>query len=182
MNIFVGCSSTDTDNKHYNELAEKIGKFIVKGNHNFVVGGGNVGLMGKINSIVSSNPNSKIILSLTKLYEDDLKTISHDKSFVFDTVNENKNNLIQLADIIVFIPGGFGTIDEILSAVETKRKNEHSAPILIANINNFFTPLLEMFDKIYNEHFSDSTTKELYFVANTVEETLEYLSNLTTII
>lgn len=178
MNIFVGCSSTDTDNKYYNKIAEEIGNFIVKGNHNFVVGGGNIGLMGKIHSIVSSNPSSKTIMSLTKLYEDDLKTVSYNQSYIFDTVNENKNNLIQLADIIVFIPGGFGTIDEILSAIETKRKKEHSAPILIANIDNFFTPLLDMFDKVYNEHFSDSNTKELYFVANTIEETLEYLLNL----
>ena len=39
MNIFVGCSSRDTDNKEYNKLAEDIGEFIVNGNHNFVFGG-----------------------------------------------------------------------------------------------------------------------------------------------
>ena len=142
MNIFVGCSSRDTDNEHYNKLAEDIGNFIVSGNHNFVFGGCDSGLMGKIHSIVSQNPSSEVIIAINKAFADNLKTLSYSKAFIFDTVHERKNCLIDLSDVMFFIPGGIGTIDEIFTAIETKRSNEHYSPIVIININNYFGPLL----------------------------------------
>ena len=48
MNVFVGCSSRDTNNEYYNRMAEQVGQFIVNGKHNLIFGGCNFGLMGKI--------------------------------------------------------------------------------------------------------------------------------------
>jgi hypothetical protein len=125
MNIFVGCSSRNTNNECYNRIAEKIGDFIVSGEHNFIFGGCEVGLMGKIYSIVSKGEKSDIIVTIAKAYEDDLKNLSYSKAYMFDTVNERKNAFIELADVMIFIPGGIGTVIEkyfLINTIEIWRK------------------------------------------------------------
>lgn len=178
MNIFVGCSSRTTENENYNRIAEKIGNFIVKEGHNFVFGGCNEGLMGKIYSVVSRSPESKIIVTIAKAYVDDLKPLSYSKAYMFDTVNERKNAFIDLADVMIFIPGGIGTIDELLTAIETRRNHEHNVPIIIINENGFFEQLLNMLERIYDEGFADSKDRQLYLVADTIDEAIEHLSKV----
>ena len=178
MNIFVGCSSRNTENEIYNRIAEEIGKFIVKEGHNFVFGGCDLGLMGKIYAIVSNAPESEIIITIAKAYADDLKSLSYSKAYMFDTVNERKNAFIDLADVMIFIPGGIGTVDELLTAIETRRNHEHSVPIIVINGNGFFNQLLSMLERIYDESFADSKNRQLYFVADTVDEAIKYLSEL----
>lgn len=179
MNIFVGCSSRDTNNINYNKIANKLGNFIVNGNHNFIFGGCKYGLMGKIYStVISKRKNSKIIVTSAKAYEQDLKDISYNEVYVLDTVNERKNAFIKLADVMIFIPGGIGTIDELLTAIETRRNHEHNKPIIILNVDNFFGNLLEMLKQIYNEGLADLQNRKLYFVSDTIEETITYLSTL----
>ena len=178
MNIFVGCSSRNTENEIYNRIAEEIGNFIVKESHNFVFGGCDLGLMGKIYAIVSNAPKSEIIVTIAKAYADDLKSLSYSKADMFDTVNERKNAFINLADVMIFIPGGIGTIDELLTAIETRRNREHNVPIIVINGNGFFNQLLSMLERIYDEGFADSKNRQLYFVADTVDEAIEYLSEL----
>ena len=97
---------------------------------------------------------------------------------MFDTVNERKNAFINLADVMIFIPGGIGTIDELLTAIEARRNHEHNVPIIVINGNGFFNQLLSMLERIYDEGFADSKNRQLYFVADTVEEAIEYLSEL----
>ena len=178
MNIFVGCSSRNTKNEIYNRIAEEIGNFIAKEKHNFIFGGCNIGLMGKIYSILSNAPESQIIVTIAKAYEDDLKSLSYSKAYKFETVNERKNAFMHLADVMIFIPGGIGTIDELLTAIETRRSHEHDVPIIIINGNGFFDHLLNMLEQIYDEEFADSNSRQLYFVADTVDEAIEYLSEL----
>ena len=77
---------------------------------------------------------------------------------------------------MIFIPGGIGTVDEILTAIETKRSGQHNSPIIIININHYFDNLLNMFEQIYDENFADSKNKELYNVVDSLDEAIKYLS------
>ena len=178
MNIFVGCSSRDTDNKSYNMVAEQIASYIINGGHNLVFGGCEHGLMGKIYSLVSKSNKSDIIVTSAKAYEGDLKNISYSKSYVSNTVNERKNTFTSISDIMIFIPGGIGTVDEIMTAIETRRNHEHNIPIIIINVDNFFGHLLDMLDKIYHEGFADPKNRQLYIVTDTASEANNYLLNL----
>lgn len=135
--------------------------------------------MGKIYfSIIRRKSQSEIIVVMAKAYEDDLKTLSYNKAYTFDTVSERKTAVISLSDVLVFIPGGIGTIDELMTAIEAKRAHEHDKPILIVNVDNFFGNLLNMFDQIYSEEFANVKDQELYFVADSINEAITYLSTL----
>ncbi len=177
MNIFVGCSSMDTLNQDYNKLATDVGNFIVNNNHTLVFGGCEYGLMGKVYSVVSKNSNN-IIVTTAKAYEEDSKKLTYSKLLLFDTVNERKNGYTSISDLIIFIPGGIGTIDEILTAIETRRNHEHNTPIVIINVNNYFDPLLKMLEKTYSEGFANPKVRALYFVANSFKEAEAYINNI----
>lgn len=175
MNIFVGCSSRDTDNRKYNELAIAIGAFIITGKHNYVFGGCEYGLMGKIYSIVSESPSSKVIVCMSDAYAHQLEGLKYDELNLFSTMAQRKEDLIKKADVILFIPGGIGTLDEMITAIETKRCGEHNKPIIIANVNGYFDSILQMIEKTFEEKFADSESRNLYQVAKTLDETLAFL-------
>ncbi|MDO5557266.1 MAG: TIGR00730 family Rossman fold protein [Clostridia bacterium] len=173
MNIFVASSSRETKNEIYNEAAEKIGNFIVKGKHNYVFGGCKFGLMKKIYSIVNEGKDSKIIIAMAEAYKEELEDINFDEVTLFDNVNERKNGLIDVSDILIFITGGIGTLDELFTAIEMKRSKVHDKPIIIVNVDNYFECLIEMLEKIYKEGFADNENRKLYYIANTIEEAIE---------
>ena len=178
LNIFVGCSSKDTSNEIYQQTAEKTGNFIVRGNHNFVFCGCGVGLVGRIYSVVCRSPKSKIFVASAKAYENHLESVSCVREYKLETINQRKDAIFSLSDVLVFLPGGVGTADELLASIEAKRAGEHDLPIVILNEGGFFDRLLAFFKQICDEGFASSKTFELCFVARSFDEAAEYLSNI----
>ena len=178
MNIFVGGASNDTENQNYIKIAEDVGNFIVEKKHNLVFCGCEKGLVGKTYSKVVNKDSSKIYVTTTKEYTECLKNKSYEKVYVFDTVCQRKDFFMNLSNALFFLPGGIGTVDEIMTAIETKRTNKLNIPIIIFNVDNYFRPLFEMLDKIYEEELADKNCKNLYFIANSLEEAINYLDNL----
>lgn len=176
MKIFVGCSSRDIGNISYNRVADCIGEFIASNGHDLVFGGCGEGLMGRVFSKVKGH--GKVYATQAKVYKDELIGLDADTIRVTETINQRKDCYTELADVLVYIPGGIGTIDELISGIETRRSKEHHNPIVIVNEDNFFGSLLEQLEKIYNENLASSTVKELYYVADTVEDAIDYLSKI----
>lgn len=173
MKIFVGAASRNTDSEDYNKVAQDIAKFIVDGNHTYVFGGCNNGLMGKIYTYVSKN-GCNVIATGVECYKDEIiRLCEQDKNAhatIAKTVNERKNNVINESDVLIFIPGGIGTFDEMFSCIETKRAGEHNKPIYIVNINGYYDLLLEMLEKMYAEGFASDANREVYTVCNSFEK------------
>ena len=173
MKIFVGCSSRDVGNEIYNGIADEIGEFIARNGHCLVFGGCSEGLMGRVYAKVNAS-NGNVIARQAKVYKDELIGLKADIE-VFDTINQRKDGYTKIADVLVFIPGGIGTIDELISAIETRRSGEHKNPILIVNEDNFFGDLLNMLEKIYSEGLASEAVKGLYYVANSLNEAISAL-------
>lgn len=180
MNVFVGCSSRETSNEYYNRIAEEIGNLIAEGKHNLIFGGSDIGLMGKVyTAVLSKGAESKIFIASVKPYDYHLVNLSYSSATIYRTTNERKEAFAQMADVMIFLPGGIGTLDEIFSAIESKRAGSHNKPIIIVNADNFFKHLLEMLNQIYDEGFADRKNSELYIVVNSIEEAAKQLSRLT---
>ena len=178
MNIFVGGGSLDIGNTNYNEAATKIGEYITNKGHNFIFCGCETGIIGKVFEDVSKNNNSKIFVTTTKEYIECLKNPIYTKIDVLDTINQRKDLFMKLADALVFLPGGIGTVDEIMTAIETKRTHNVNLPIIIINVDNYFNPLLEMLDKMYKEELADIKCKDFYYIANSSDNAIKYLETL----
>lgn len=88
---------------------------------------------------------------------------------------------IDRSDVLVFLPGGFGTISSLSYSIKTKLEFKHKLPIIIVNINGFYDPLLEQFKNIRSQKFfSQGYDKHhlLYKVANSSEELISILEEV----
>lgn len=182
MNVLVCCSSQSPDNAIFEfaeEAAKEIAEFIVRGNHNLVFGGGKTGLMGVISQKVQQNrPKSKIFISTLRKWQDDLEEDTFDDCFVFDKLSERKDKLFELADVIVVLPGGLGTIDELFSAIEAKRTGEIDKLklIIICNFRGYFKEAFRMIDTTVCQGFSGRPSRTLYEEIHRVDELGYYLN------
>ena len=94
------------------------------------------------------------------------------------TADVSANVYVPFSDVLVYIPGGLGTLDELMSAIETKRGEEHNLPIIIVNQNGYFNDFLNMLEKVYAEEFSSDSAKNLYKVVNNSKELFEEVEAL----
>lgn len=182
MNIFVGSSSRNIEVQAYNKLAEEIGNYIVAGKHNYIFGGCDNGLMGTIYRVVKDSPDSNVIVSSVEAYKDDALSLHEENPNisvnVAPTVNERKNNIAKNADVIIIIPGGLGTLDELFSFIESKRAGEHEAPIFIVNIKGYYDSLFKMLEAVYEGKFASDANRDLYRICYSFKELERQLNEL----
>ncbi len=177
MNLFVGCSSRGTYNQAYIELAKDVGNFIASENHTLVFGGCQNGLMGVVYKEVIKN-NGNIIVTSCKAYEDEVKDMKCTELHLYDTVCKRKDGFIEHSDAFIFLPGGIGTIDEILATIEAKRAQEHRKPIIIINKNHIFDYLLQQINIICGEGFASAESRRLYQVYDSFEPAMAFIKHL----
>ncbi len=142
MRIFVGEGSRYPSEKCYECAAEAIGEFIAGKSYGFVFGGCNSGMMGLTYRKVVENPNCEITAIVDKAYESDLDQLEFKYGHVASTLAQRKDLILGLSDVLVFLPGGIGTIDELMTAIEAKRSGEYKGQIVIVNINSFYDNLI----------------------------------------
>lgn len=168
MNIFVGCSSRDVGNSMYNHAADEIGDFINRRGHTLVFGGCEEGLMGRVYARVSPK---KVICTLTKVYEEEVRNIDATEINISDTINRRVDAFLNISDVLVFLPGGIGTLHELFACLETRR-SEHDKPIIIVNVDGFFDSVLVMLEKIYSEGLANPKTRQLYHVSDCISDAI----------
>ena len=172
MNVFIGCSSRENLDKIYIDSAIKLAKYLSH-NHYHLICGGCAGMMKIIQDVFRENKQEISIIGVKGYHDDEVKKMKN--VYLCDNVRERKNTVIEKADLILCLPGGVGTIDELFSAIESKRAKEHNRTIIIVNINHYYDSLIEQLNKIYQEGFGSEEEKN-YDIANSVEELIYYLN------
>ena len=89
--------------------------------------------------------------------------------------NGEKAKMDELSDAVIALAGGFGTLEEISEMIVQKQLGYNNKPIVILNTNGFYNKLIDFFDTIIFENFALESTKELYYVASTPKEVVDYL-------
>ena len=171
MNVFIGCSSRENIPSVYKNSACKLAEYLSSKDYNLIVGGID-GIMGSIKDIFLKNKKDVIIMSVIGYYDVEDTTL---KVYHYNNVSDRKYSLINNSNLIILLPGGLGTIDEIFTSIESKRANEHDNDIIIVNFNNYYDDLIKQLNKMYKEKFADSYNKELYYIADNIDEVIPYI-------
>ena len=153
MKICVYCASSAKIDKIYFDATEKLAKIFVKNNIEVIYGGGAVGLMGKLADTIIENGGK--IKGIMPKFMNDIEW-AHKKVTDFEfteTMHERKSRFLEGVDGLVALPGGSGTLEELLEAITLKRLGQFTKPIVILNTNEFYNPLKEMFEKCVSEYF-----------------------------
>lgn len=164
------CASSNKVGQSYLDSAYELGAILALNKKTVIYGGGKVGLMGRLAQGVLDN-GGKIIGIIPKFMQKyELGHNGITKLIEVQTMHEREELMITKADCIIALPGGCGTIEELLQAITWKRLKIIPTPIIIGNINNYFSHLIQQLNKAVEENFMRQEHRQLWEVANSIPE------------
>ncbi len=169
-NICIFASSSEKLDPKYYTLAQELGEEIAKIGAGLVFGAGREGLMGaaargaisrggRVTGVIPKLLNKPGVAypDLAELHET-------------QTMHARKQMMEDLSDAFIVLPGGFGTLEEALEVITLRQLGYHDKPVVLLDIDGFFDPMLEQFEKLFAEGFAHVAFRSLYAVAHTAQE------------
>jgi len=175
LSICVYCSSSSAVDGVYRDATRELGRLIAVRGHTLVYGGGTPGLMGDLARAVKAGGGRVLGVIPRRLAEFGLGYAEADHLLVTETMGERKALMIEHAEAYVALPGGFGTLEEILEVITLKQLEYLRGPIVLLNTGGFYEPLLAHFERLYEERFARPEYRALYHVAAEPADALDYI-------
>ncbi len=175
--ICVFCASSTAISEKYFEAAHHLGKAIASQGYGLVCGAGAMGLMAAVSDAVLQY-NGKVTGVIPRFMCDENwhhKNLS--ELIVTQSMHERKEKMAQLASAVVAMPGGVGTLEELLEIITWKQLGIFNKPIVILNTDGYFDPLLTMFDKAVDESFMRDMHRDLWTVVAAPEMVVPAIKN-----
>lgn len=177
MNICVFCSSSNAIADIYFQEAQKLGELIGNGGHTLINGGANVGLMEAVTIAASKSGGKTVGIIPERMIGRSLASDNSHEVIITTDMMERKAKMRDMSDAFIALPGGFGTLEEILEVMTLRQLSYHTKPIVFINTNNFFDNLFKQFEVSYVEQFAKDVYRKLYFEAKDSEEAFEHILN-----
>lgn len=174
--LCVFCGSNKGARPVYTAAAKALGQAFVKRNIGLVYGGGNVGLMGVIADEILAQGGEAIGVIPHSLVRREVSHQSLTAQHVVGTMHERKALMAELSDGFIAMPGGMGTFDEFCEILTWAQLGIHQKPCGILNVENYFTPLLTMFDHAVTEGFLRDAHRALVLEATEPDDLLDALA------
>ena len=173
--VCVYCGSGSGSSPRFVEAALALGKSFAENNIRLVYGGGSVGLMGAIAK--STLDHGGLV---TGIIPDFLKSREHALSRVQEMIvtpdmHERKRLMFERSDAFVALPGGIGTLEELVEQMTWQQLGRHSKPVLLANIDGFWEPLLSLLSHMRATEFIRPTLEVDILKAERIEDILPRL-------
>src|SRR6266568_6823486 len=143
--VCVYCGSGPGTNPHFVEGATTLGKIFAENGVSLVYGGGSNGWMGAIAKSTLDHGGNVIGIIPDFLIARENALARVQELVVTPDMHERKRLMFERSDAFVALPGGIGTLEELVEQLTWQQLGRHSKPILLANIENFWEPLLELF-------------------------------------
>lgn len=175
--VCVFCSSSDAVDSRYRSEAAALGEAIARNGYSLVFGGVDVGLMGVLAHAVLEH-GAKVVGVIPSLIRDrGIAFEEADELIVTGDLRERKAVMESISDAFVALPGGFGTLDEIMDVLTRKQLALHQKPIALINIDGYFKPLAEQFELMYGRNFAKGVYRQLLRFVDDAGGLMEYLKS-----
>ena len=175
--ICVFCSSSNFLNENFYKDAKTLGKLLGQNNFDIVYGGSTLGMMWACAEKVKDNGGKIYGIMPKRLAEMGCKTDNCDEFYLSEGMRDRKAKMDEMSDAVIALAGGFGTLEELSEMIVQKQLGYNKKPIILLNTNGFYNKLLEFFEQMINEKFANKFTRELYYVASTPEDAINYLKS-----
>lgn len=173
--LCVLCGSREGTEPAYRSAAIRLGQLMAGRGVRLVYGGGSIGLMGVIADAVieAGGEVVGVIPDFLIRYE-----VGHGRLtdlVVTDSMHDRKRRMFEMADAFVVLPGGLGTLDETFEIVTWKQLRLHDSPIILLNVNGYWSPLLALVHATIRGGFADPDIAELITVVEAPEQVFRSL-------
>src|SRR5580704_5085632 len=173
--ICVYCGSGQGTDPVFTGAARVLGHMMAKAGIRLVYGGGRIGLMGEVaRSVLDAGGTvTGIIPKFLKARE--VMLADAQELHVVEDMHARKKLMFDKADAFIALPGGIGTLEELVEQLTWAQLGRHEKPILIANINGFWKPLLSLLAHMRETGFVRSGLEVRYLVAERIEDAIEMI-------
>lgn len=174
----IYCASSTQIHPIYFHMAEELGKQLAHEGIRIVCGAGSNGLMGVLSDAALAAGGEVIGVIPQFMINEGWCHNGLTQVIAVNDMHERKQTMAQLSDAAIALPGGCGTLEELLEVITWKQLGLYFNPIVILNVNHYYDPLLEMFDKAIAENFMGAQHGKLWAVTDNASEAIHLIQTL----
>jgi hypothetical protein len=178
QNVTVYCASSRTLAAKYCDAAVALGRAIAQQGWGVIYGGDSLGLMGCVSEGAAGAGGRVIGILTEKFVELGIRDERCHEVVVARDMRHRKEILESRGDAMIALPGGLGTLEEFFEIVVGRQLGYHKKPIVLLNIAGYYQPLLKMIEHGIELKFIKAISRDLFHVAEGVEDAVEYLSKI----
>ena len=175
--ISVYCASSSKVDAVYLNEARRLGKLLANNNIRCVYGAGHSGLMGALANAALENNGYVTGVIPQFMCNEKWNHTKLTQCIITKTMHERKEKMLSMADAVVALPGGCGTLEELLEAITWKQLGLITVPIVIVNTNNYYAPLLQMLETAVEQNFMRQQHTQIWTTVTNVSEVLDAIAN-----
>ena len=173
--IGIFCSAADDIEVVYFEKAQELGAWLGQNKKTLVYGGANLGLMECVAQ--AAKEHGAFIMGVVPTLLEERGAVSDllDVTFRVDNLSERKDVMLRESDVLVALPGGVGTLDEVFHVMASASIGYHAKKVIFYNVNGFWDDLLALLQRMRERRFARKPWENFCLVANNLEELKEQL-------
>lgn len=176
--VAVYCGSRLGNSEVYEQAARELGCALADNGLGLVYGGASIGLMGAVADEVIQNGAQAVGVIPTFMLKHEIAHEQLTRLHLTDTMHTRKTIMAEYADAFITLPGGLGTLEEIMEIATWRQLYQHEKPMIILNINGFYDRMIEHLKYTTEQGFMKQEDLERLVVCNTIEEAIDLLKTV----
>lgn len=168
--IGVFCSANENIRRSYFDRTTELGAYIGQRGHQLVFGGCNMGLMECVAKAVKENGGTTLGVVPNKIEEYGAVSKYTDEIVNVNSLGERKEKMTEMSDVIIALPGGLGTLDEIFSVVASTTIGYYNKKVILYNIEGFWDELISLLQDMQERNFIRGRYTDFFLVATNLEQ------------
>ena len=174
--VCVFCGSRQGSDPAYLEAANELGRTLAHADLRLVYGAGDVGLMGAVAAAaIDAGGDTFGVIPAHLVPREEGRDASN--FIVSETMHERKKVMFMNSDAIVTLPGGAGSLDQLIEVLTWRQLGLHRKPIFLLNVKGYWDPLIVLFEQVISHAFAEPGLRDFYEAYDTVPELMEKLSS-----
>ena len=177
--VCVYCGSAFGKDAAYRQAARDLGQVLAGAGLRLVYGGGGVGLMGETARAVHE-AGGQVLGIMPKFLQNREIVLDDIDTRIVDNMHERKMMMFEESDAFVVVPGGIGTLEEVIELMSWRRLDLHKKPVIFLNINNYWEPFFRLIEHTMTEQFTPEAFLGTFTSVDTVEDILPAIARIST--
>jgi len=179
--VAVYCGSRLGNGDVYEQAARELGSALANNCMGLVYGGASIGLMGAVADEVINGGAQAVGVIPTFMLKHEIAHEQLTRLHLTDTMHTRKTVMAEYADAFITLPGGLGTLEEIMEIATWRQLYQHEKPMIILNINGFYDRMIEHLKYTTEQGFMKQEDLDRLVVCNTISEAIDMLQTVVTI-
>lgn len=176
--VCIYCASSTKINASYADAARTLGTLLGEAGIRVINGAGNRGLMATVSDATLAAGGQVTGVIPHFMVEQGWHHTGLTELIEVTDMHQRKETMVRLSDAVIALPGGYGTLEELMEIITWKQLGLYLNPIVILNTNGYYDPLFAFFNKALKERFIGNRHLELWHIARTPEEAMELIHTI----